>query len=86
MSSPESCCTPAVLFRASKIEEIVSQLSFETRRSARTGHAKDHILDESRFTGRQTDMNLVVHIGAVSSVRKRRITLNEVISIQTRND
>ncbi|EPB67831.1 hypothetical protein ANCCEY_13079 [Ancylostoma ceylanicum] len=86
LSSPESCCTPAVLFRASKVAEMVSQLSFESRRSARTGHAKDHILDESRFVGRQTDMNLVVHIGAVSSVRKRRITLNEVIAVQARND
>ncbi|KIH45932.1 hypothetical protein ANCDUO_24018 [Ancylostoma duodenale] len=86
LSSPESCCTPAVLFRASKVPEILPQLSLETRRSARTGHAKDHILDESPFVGRQTDMNLVVHIGAMSSVRKRRITLNEVIAVQARND
>ncbi|CAJ0604662.1 unnamed protein product [Cylicocyclus nassatus] len=76
MSSTESCCTPAVLFRTSKIEEIVLELNEETRKNARVGHAKDHILDESRFVGRQTDMNLVVHIGAYSSVRKRKIKLD----------
>ncbi|WKX98071.1 hypothetical protein Q1695_013622 [Nippostrongylus brasiliensis] len=75
LSTPESCCTPAVLFRAVRIPEIVSALSGE---KAVLGHAKDHILDESRFVGRQTDANLVVHIGSISSVRKRRIVLSEV--------
>ncbi|VDM77360.1 unnamed protein product [Strongylus vulgaris] len=82
MSSTESCCTPAVLFRASSIPKIVSKLVAETKRSARIGHAKDHILDESKFVGRQTDMNLVVHIGSYSSVRKRRINLHEVIDVR----
>ncbi|KHJ96471.1 hypothetical protein OESDEN_03569 [Oesophagostomum dentatum] len=66
-------------------QEIVSELSAETSKSARAGHAKDHILDESRFVGRQTDMNLVVHIGAVSSIRKRRIILSEVVAAKSRN-
>ncbi|VDP09569.1 unnamed protein product [Heligmosomoides polygyrus] len=61
LSSPESCCTPAVIFRAAKIPEIVSRLSTE---AVAPGHAKDHILDDSAFVGRQTDTNLVVHIGA----------------------
>ncbi|ETN77026.1 hypothetical protein NECAME_11347 [Necator americanus] len=78
MSIPESCCTPAVVFRASRIPTIISQLSTDP---AHVGHAKDHILDESGFVGRQTDMNLVVHIGSVSSIRKRRITLSEVITV-----
>lgn len=81
LSSPESCCTPAVIFRAAKIPEIVSRLSTE---AVAPGHAKDHILDDSAFVGRQTDTNLVVHIGAVSSVRKRRIVLSEVMAARNR--
>ncbi|VDO13526.1 unnamed protein product [Haemonchus placei] len=85
MSASESCCTPAVIFRTKKISEIVSKLSVESRKRAFLGHAKDHILDESEFVGRQTDTNLVVHIGAVSSVRKRWITLNEVLAARNRD-
>ncbi|PIO70916.1 hypothetical protein TELCIR_07203 [Teladorsagia circumcincta] len=85
MSVTESCCTPAVVFRARKIPEIVSKLSAVSNERAFIGHAKDHILDESEFIGRQTDTNLVVHIGAVSSVRKRLITLNEVLSARSRD-
>ncbi|KAK6739039.1 hypothetical protein RB195_020863 [Necator americanus] len=70
MSIPESCCTPAVVFRASRIPAIISQLSTDP---AHVGHAKDHILDESGFVGRQTDMNLVVHIGSNNTVDIRII-------------
>ncbi|KAK5986148.1 hypothetical protein GCK32_013665 [Trichostrongylus colubriformis] len=86
ITEPESCCTPAVVFRTQKILEMVSKLSVESTKHAFVGHAKDHILDESDFVGRQTDTNLVVHIGAVSSVRKRRITLNEVLAARNRED
>ncbi|XGW07781.1 hypothetical protein V3C99_010716 [Haemonchus contortus] len=85
MSASESCCTPAVIFRTQKIPEIVSKLSMESKKRAFLGHAKDHILDESEFVGRQTDTNLVVHIGAVSSVRKRWVTLNEVLAARNRD-
>ncbi|KAK6052369.1 hypothetical protein COOONC_10126 [Cooperia oncophora] len=85
MSSTESCCTPAVVFRTQKIREIVSKLSEVSSRRAFDGHAKDHILDESGFVGRQTDTNLVVHIGAVSSVRKRIVTLSEVVAARNRD-
>ncbi|VDM64211.1 unnamed protein product [Angiostrongylus costaricensis] len=79
MSMAESCCTPAVLFRAQKIPQI-------SRRSAAEGNAKDHILDESPFIGRQTDTNLVVHIGSMSSIRHRRITLDEVLLVESRKN
>ncbi|KAE9415781.1 hypothetical protein Angca_001573, partial [Angiostrongylus cantonensis] len=81
MSMAESCCTPAVLFRTQKIPQIVDRLSTESRRSAAEGNAKDHILDDSPFIGRQTDTNLVVHIGSMSSIRHRRITLDEVLVV-----
>lgn len=86
MSMAESCCTPAVLFRTQKIPEIVDRLSTESRRSAAEGNAKDHILDDSPFIGRQTDTNLVVHIGSMSSIRHRRITLDEVLLVESRKN
>uniref|UniRef100_A0A0K0CYB7 Uncharacterized protein n=1 Tax=Angiostrongylus cantonensis TaxID=6313 RepID=A0A0K0CYB7_ANGCA len=86
MSMAESCCTPAVLFRTQKIPQIVDRLSTESRRSAAEGNAKDHILDDSPFIGRQTDTNLVVHIGSMSSIRHRRITLDEVLVVESRKN
>ncbi|KAJ1346107.1 hypothetical protein KIN20_000799 [Parelaphostrongylus tenuis] len=86
MSVTESCCTPAVLFRARKIPQIVDRLSIETIKSASDGRAKDHILDESSFIGRQTDTNLVVHIGSMSSIRHRRIKLDEVLFVENRQN
>uniref|UniRef100_A0A914C0U8 Uncharacterized protein n=1 Tax=Acrobeloides nanus TaxID=290746 RepID=A0A914C0U8_9BILA len=68
LSLPESCCTPAVLFQSNKIPEMVSELS---KIPSNLGHAKDHILDESSFIGRATDMNLIVHIGGFSSIRNK---------------
>ncbi|KAH7725043.1 glycosyltransferase [Aphelenchoides avenae] len=68
LTPPESCCTPAVLFRSASVPAIVAELSQET---ARGGHAKDHILDESRFYGRATDANAVAHIGRLSSLRQK---------------
>uniref|UniRef100_A0A915D6P1 Uncharacterized protein n=1 Tax=Ditylenchus dipsaci TaxID=166011 RepID=A0A915D6P1_9BILA len=68
LSKAESCCTPAVIFRAFKIGEIVTELSSE---KATLKHAKDHILDESKFEGRATDANFVVHIGYYSYLRKK---------------
>lgn len=65
--------TPAVIFKASKISEIVVDLS---RVESTGGHAKDHILDESRFKGLATDMNLVIHIGEYSSVRNKRVDID----------
>ncbi|GMT12774.1 hypothetical protein PFISCL1PPCAC_4071, partial [Pristionchus fissidentatus] len=67
MTMSESCCTPAVLFRSSSIPSIVDTLSLE---KSFAGHAKDHILDESRFIGRETDFNLVSHIGLISSLKR----------------
>lgn len=46
-----------------------------------SGHAKDHILDESPFTGRQSDINYVTHIGSFSSVRQRSVFLSELRDI-----
>jgi hypothetical protein len=37
---------------------------------SRIGHAKDHVIDESRFVGRMSDQNLVVHVGYFSAVRQ----------------
>ncbi|GMR34406.1 hypothetical protein PMAYCL1PPCAC_04601, partial [Pristionchus mayeri] len=56
LTMSESCCTPAVLFRTSSIARLVDALSAE---KSFAGHAKDHILDESYFMGRETDFNLV---------------------------
>ncbi|VDP06159.1 unnamed protein product [Heligmosomoides polygyrus] len=80
LSSPESCCTSAVIFIAAKILEIVSGLT----EAAAPGRAKDHILNNPAFVGRETDTNLVMHIGEVSSVRKRRIVLNKVMTARNR--
>ncbi|GMS82356.1 hypothetical protein PENTCL1PPCAC_4531, partial [Pristionchus entomophagus] len=53
VTASESCCTPAVFFRTSSIpDSLMLEKSF-------TGRAKDHILDESRFIGRESDFNLV---------------------------
>lgn len=49
---------------------MVSTLSREGTTAAK---AKDHILDESPYIGRASDMNLVVHIGEYSSIRKTRV-------------
>ncbi|KAH7717753.1 Protein F35C11.4 [Aphelenchoides avenae] len=68
LTPPESCCTPAVLFRSASVPAIVTELSQE---SARAGHAKDHIIDESRFYGRATDTNPVAHIGLFSVLRQK---------------
>ncbi|KAH7694434.1 glycosyltransferase XRE-1 [Aphelenchoides avenae] len=69
LTPPESCCMPAVLFRSASVPAIVADLSQESA-SARAGHAKDHILDESRFYGRAIDANAVAHIGRLSSKRQ----------------
>ena len=70
----ESCCTPAVLFRSAAIPAMVAELS---KQHAQAGHAKDHILDESRFQGRAIDKNAVVHIGLFSSVRRQTSRVQE---------
>uniref|UniRef100_A0A8R1HJN2 Uncharacterized protein n=1 Tax=Caenorhabditis japonica TaxID=281687 RepID=A0A8R1HJN2_CAEJA len=75
MSYPESCCTPAVIFRQSSIPKMIEYFK-ET--NAFNDHAKDHILDESPFTGRQSDINYVTHIGAFSSVRHRPVFLSDL--------
>ncbi|CAD6191801.1 unnamed protein product [Caenorhabditis auriculariae] len=75
MSLIESCCTPAVLFRTSSAPAMTS---YFMRQKASDGHAKDHILDESPFVGRQTDLNLVVHVGAFSSVRQHAVVLSDL--------
>lgn len=72
LSVTESCCTPAVLFRTASVPEMVRELS---RHTAGVGHAKDHILDESRFVGRQTEANFVVHIGYYSALRQRNVNI-----------
>ncbi|KAK6014057.1 hypothetical protein OSTOST_20594 [Ostertagia ostertagi] len=43
MTVTESCCTPAVVFRARKIPAIVSKLLAVSNKRAFIGHAKDHI-------------------------------------------
>ncbi|KAI1712008.1 transmembrane protein [Ditylenchus destructor] len=72
LSLPESCCTQAVLFRGTKVQQIVEELGNQI---AKKGHAKDHILDDSRFVGRATDANFVVHIGYFSYLRKQKVPL-----------
>lgn len=42
------------------------------------GHAKDNILDESSFVGRQTDTNFVVHIGFYSVLRQHKVHIENV--------
>jgi len=68
----ESCCTPAVLFRGNSALEMIQELpSIETTKN----HAKDHVLDESRFIGKETDFSYVVHIGHFSSIRHKEVPL-----------
>ncbi|CAO4364378.1 unnamed protein product [Caenorhabditis nigoni] len=75
ISYPESCCTPAVIFRQSSVKRM---LEYFVKSQAFSGHAKDHILDESPFTGRQSDVNYVTHIGSFSSVRQRAVYLSDL--------
>ncbi|CBX32990.1 Protein CBG00660 [Caenorhabditis briggsae] len=75
ISYPESCCTPAVIFRQSSVKRMHE---YFVRSQAFSGHAKDHILDESPFTGRQSDVNYVTHIGSFSSVRQRAVYLSDL--------
>ncbi|EGT59621.1 hypothetical protein CAEBREN_14191 [Caenorhabditis brenneri] len=74
-SVPESCCTQAVIFRQSSVSEM---LEIFNNSVAFSGYAKDHILDESsQFTGRQSDINYVAHIGSFSSVRQKAVSLSD---------
>uniref|UniRef100_A0AC35F914 Uncharacterized protein n=1 Tax=Panagrolaimus sp. PS1159 TaxID=55785 RepID=A0AC35F914_9BILA len=72
----ESCCTPGVLFRSTSIP---SMLKYFKEQNVENGHAKDHILDESPFTGKATDFNYFVHIGHFSSVRQKVIPLESLL-------
>ncbi|PIC44369.1 hypothetical protein B9Z55_004755 [Caenorhabditis nigoni] len=78
ISTFESCCTQAVIFRASSVGQM---LEYFKGTIAYSGHAKDHILDESPFTGRQTDLNYVIHVGSFSSVRNRLVYLADWLDI-----
>jgi len=71
---PESCCTPAVIFRSSRLPEMCK---YFPNTISESGHAKDHILDESPFIGRATDFNLVVHVGHFSKIRDKVIHISE---------
>ncbi|CAL2031592.1 unnamed protein product [Caenorhabditis brenneri] len=74
-SVPESCCTQAVIFRQSSISKMLEVFD---KSVAFSGYAKDHILDESsQFTGRQSDINYVAHIGSFSSVRQKAVSLSD---------
>ncbi|EGT45363.1 hypothetical protein CAEBREN_28689 [Caenorhabditis brenneri] len=75
ISYPESCCTPAVIFRTSSVKNMVDYFQ---KSIGFSGHAKDHILDEAPFTGRQSDVNYVTHIGSFSSVRQRAVFLSDL--------
>lgn len=75
ISYPESCCTPAVIFRTSSVKNMVDYFQ---RSIGFSGHAKDHILDEAPFTGRQSDVNYVTHIGSFSSIRQRAVFLSDL--------
>jgi len=75
LTTTESCCTAAVLFRGGTMaQQMADELS---REKAMDGHAKDHILDESEFEGRLTDANLVVHIGYYSYLRRKVVKLDD---------
>ncbi|CAI4228270.1 unnamed protein product [Auanema sp. JU1783] len=77
MSMPESCCMPGVFYRSS----ILSKLSSDSMKiRSFPEKAKDHILDESSFYGLQTDSNLIVHVGAHSSIRHSVVRLSPSVS------
>ncbi|CAB3411078.1 unnamed protein product [Caenorhabditis bovis] len=75
ISYPESCCTPAVIFRTSQIPKMIEHFN---KQPSYAGHAKDHILDDSPFIGRQSDLNYVIHIGSFSSIRRRTVQLSDL--------
>jgi hypothetical protein len=65
LTMTESCCSPAVLYVHAATAPIVNYLS---KSKSYSGRAVDHLLDE--WTGgdvMQTDVNLVQHIGRISS-------------------
>ncbi len=67
----ESCCTPAVIFPAATLPQVLKH--FQSAKTHR-GYHKDHILDEipSRYglTSYMSDLDLIRHIGKYSSLRK----------------
>uniref|UniRef100_A0A915D7Q3 Uncharacterized protein n=1 Tax=Ditylenchus dipsaci TaxID=166011 RepID=A0A915D7Q3_9BILA len=67
------------LFSEFKINEMVTDLGSE---EAALKHAKDHILDESRFEGRATDANFVVHIGYYSYLRKKKVRTGKYLPVE----
>ncbi|KAI6221568.1 putative glycosyltransferase [Aphelenchoides besseyi] len=66
LTMSESCCTPAVLYRTSSVDRMVSELKAV---NTRLGYAKDTALDDSNFVSLSTERNIFVHIGYYSSVR-----------------
>lgn len=78
----ESCCTPAVIYRTSKIPKM---LDYFTMRAFTNRSAKDDILDEAPFISRLTDTNLVIHIGYISAIRRRAVTLDVLKQLRYRS-
>ncbi|KAI1704966.1 transmembrane protein [Ditylenchus destructor] len=68
LTAMEGCCTPAVLYRTTRVPELLDAM-WETTLGAVM--PKDVILDKmTDFAGRISDFNLVVHIGYYSELNR----------------
>ena len=69
LTQAQGCCTPAVLYRANRLPTLLEAIK---NYKNDTIPQKDLILDavtrEEDFVARQSDINLVVHIGYLSSL------------------
>ncbi|VDM45462.1 unnamed protein product [Toxocara canis] len=79
----ESCCTPAVIYRSSSIPNMLDYFTLQTHNNR---SAKDDLLDESPFTSRLTDTNFVIHIGYVSVIRGKIVTLDAIRQLQKQSE
>ncbi|KAI1709609.1 hypothetical protein Ddc_13788 [Ditylenchus destructor] len=71
LAIPEECCTQAVLFRSSKVPQILKAMWAADKP---LDWPKDLTLDKSDFVGRRSDINLVVHVGYFSYIRQSYVS------------
>lgn len=81
MTESESCCTPAVVYRNSRIPDMISYFI----KNRDKNEAKDTILDNSPFKSRMSDTNLVIHIGFISAIGKNIINLDAFKQLQQKS-
>ena len=69
LTEAQGCCTPAVLYRVKRIPTILEAIkNYKNDTRPQKDLVLDAVAEEKGFVARQSDINLVVHIGYVSSL------------------